>query len=61
MIGTIARMDITPRKTIIVNPEMEVDGTYFFLFKWGDLAGEAAERFGWYIYFSSLLEENGFF
>ena len=45
MLGTIARMDITPRKTIIVNPKMEVDGTYFFLFKWGDFAGEAAERF----------------
>lgn len=29
VIGTIARMDITPRKTNIVNPNMEVDGRCF--------------------------------
>ena len=29
VIGTIARMDITPRKTNIVNPKMEVDGRCF--------------------------------
>ena len=29
VIGTIARMDITPRKTNIANPKMEVDGRCF--------------------------------
>ena len=65
VIGTIARRDITPRKTNIVNPKMEVDGRCFSFSNGVILQVKQPSVFRGYIgymYFLPLLEfeENGF-